>query len=71
VWDAQSRAVFVEALLGEGRPVYVLIDGEDMRAAEADLRAKFTLTEVARLDMPYFFKGSGSENRAAPLYRVR
>lgn len=71
VWDARSRAIFVEALLGEGRPVYVLIDGEDMRAAEADLRAKFTLTEVARLDMPYFFKGSGSENRAAPLYRVR
>ncbi len=71
VWDARSRASFVEVLLREGRPVYVLIDGEDMRAAEADLRANFMLAEVARLDMPYFFKSSGSENRAVPLYRVR
>ncbi len=71
VWDERSRTLFVEALLHEGRPVYMLIDGEDMRAAEADLRAHFTLTEMARLDMPYFFKGSGSENRPAPLYRVR
>ena len=71
VWDERSRTLFVKALLREGRQVYVLIDGEDMRAAEADLRAQFTLTEVARLDMPYYFKGSGSENRAAPLYRVR
>ncbi len=71
VWEARSRALFVGALLSEGRPVYVLIDGEDMRTAEADLRARFNLTEVARLDMPYFFKGSGSENRAVPLYRMR
>jgi hypothetical protein len=70
MWPADDAALFINTLLGQGTPVYLLIDSEEMRAAEPALRARFAVQEVAKLNMPFFFKGSGSENRAVPLLRL-
>ena len=69
-WTPQQAQKFVRALLQERTPVYILADGDEVRAAVEGLRHVFRLTEVARLDMPYYFPGSGSENRRVPLYQV-
>lgn len=69
-WTADDAMKFVRALRGENTPVYILEDGAEVTPVVESLRAEFTLVEVARLDMPFYFKGSGSENRQAALYRV-
>ncbi len=60
----------MRALQAEGRPVFLLEDGDEVLPAVDTLRRAFGLSEIARLDMPYYFPGSGSENRKARLYRV-
>lgn len=69
-WSADQVQAFVQQLQREGAPVYVLVDGDEVLPAVLTLRERFGLDEVARLDVPYYFPGSGSENRAVPLYRV-
>jgi hypothetical protein len=69
-WSADELGAFVDALRAEKVPVYVLDDGTEMRASLEALRSRYQLTEIARLDMPYYFVGSGSENRAVALYQV-
>ena len=69
-WTPDQLITFVRALQREGAPVYLLDDGVEMTAAIQTLRAQFALSEVARLDVPYYFAGSGSENRKAALYAV-
>ena len=51
-------------------PVYLLVDGDEVQPSLTTLRTNFRLSEVTRLDMPYYFPGSGSENRKVALYRV-
>lgn len=69
-WTPEQLLKFVRELHAENRPVYVLEDGDEVRPSLTTLRASYRLTEVARLDMPYYFPGSGSENRKVALYRV-
>ena len=69
-WMPAQLLAFVRALQAEGTPVYVLEDGAEVASAVRTLREQFTLNEVARLDVPYYFAGSGSENRKVPLFRV-
>ncbi len=69
-WTPDQLIAFVRALQREGGPVYLLDDGVEMSAAIQTARAQFILREVARLDVPYYFAGSGSENRTAALYAV-
>jgi len=69
-WTPDQMTTFVRALRAEGAPVYLLDDGAEMAGAIQALRAQFTLREIARLDVPYYFAGSGSENRKAALYAV-
>ncbi|MCL4506277.1 MAG: glycosyltransferase family 39 protein [Chloroflexi bacterium] len=69
-WTPRQADRFVRALLQEKTPVYILADGDEVSAAVDGLRHAFRLVEVARLDVPYYFPGSGSENRKAALYQV-
>ncbi len=69
-WTPDHLIAFVRALHHEGRPVYLLDDGVEMAGAIETVRAQFVLRAVARLDVPYYFAGSGSENRKAALYVV-
>ncbi len=69
-WTPAQLLKFVRELHAENRPVYVLEDGDEVLPSLATLRASYRLTEVARLDMPYYFPGSGSENRKVALYRI-
>ena len=69
-WSQDELVKFVRALQAENTPVYVLEDGDELAATMRGLRQDFQVTEVARLDMPYYFPGSGSENRKVGLYRV-
>jgi hypothetical protein len=69
-WNAEDAAKFVRALRSENTPVYILEDGAEVTPVVESLRGEFSLDEVARLDMPFYFKGSGSENRKVALYRV-
>jgi hypothetical protein len=69
-WTPDQLLAFVRALHAESKPVYMLEDGDEVLPSLNTLRAHFQLTQVARLDMPYYFPGSGSENRKVALYRV-
>ena len=69
-WTPDQLLKFVRELHTENTPVYVLEDGDEVLPSLATLRASYRLTEVARLDMPYYFPGSGSENRKVALYRI-
>ncbi len=69
-WTPDQLIAFVRALHREGRPVYLLDDGIEMTGMIETVRAQLTLRAVARLDVPYYFAGSGSENRQAALYAV-
>ena len=70
-WTADELARFVDALHSQGRPVFALDDGQELRGALQVLRERYGLSEVARLDMPYYDAvGGGSQNRRVPLYHV-
>jgi hypothetical protein len=69
-WSTDDAEKFIDALLQANTPVYLLVDGEEMQRAADALRGRFTFAEVARFDVPYYFVGSGSENRRVPLFKV-
>jgi hypothetical protein len=70
-WTTDDAQRFIDALLSEQRPVYLLVDGEEMQRTVDALRARYTLEEVLRVDVPYYFVGSGSENRRVPLLKIK
>jgi hypothetical protein len=69
-WSEREWLAVVENLLRQGKPLYLLADGEEMCAPELALRARYLLEPVASLSLPYFFPDGGSENRDVPLYRI-
>ncbi len=72
VWTQDELIRFVDALHAEGRPVFLLDDGAELRASLATLRARYALREVGRLDVPYYEAiGGGSQNRRVPLFEIR
>lgn len=71
-WTPDELIRFVDALHAEGRPVFVLDDGAELRVSLATLRARYALREVGRLDVPYYEAiGGGSQNRRAPLFEIK
>ena len=70
-WSADELEKFVRQLQREGTPVFILADGDELAASLQTLQTRFGLREVIRADVPYYFPGSGSENRKAPLYEVQ
>jgi hypothetical protein len=69
-WAPDALLAFVRALREEETPVFVLEDGAELADTMTALRQHYRLSEITRLDMPYYFRGSGSENRKVPLYRI-
>ncbi|BCX02541.1 MAG: hypothetical protein KatS3mg053_0479 [Candidatus Roseilinea sp.] len=70
-WTSDELIHFVDALHAEGRPVFLLDDGAELRATLATLRARYALREVGRLDVPYYEAiGGGSQNRRVPLFKI-
>ncbi len=69
-WSSAQVIVFIRAIQAEGAPVYVLDDGTEIRPTLTTLRTAYRLTSIARLDMPYFYPGGGSENRKVSVYRL-
>jgi hypothetical protein len=74
-WREEELAVWVDALLAEGRPFYVLDDGEEMgpvlrTLVRWRLEGRYRLREVKTLNLPYFALGGGNLPRTAVLYRV-
>jgi hypothetical protein len=70
-WQPDALHAFVMDQLVRGRAVFMLIDGDDMRAVEAALSTRFTLRDAGLLPMPYYqARGGGAENRDARLVRI-
>ena len=53
-WNADERAQFVEKMLRENRLVFLLDDGAQTSAARHDLATRYTLKQIAILDVPLF-----------------
>jgi len=67
-WSAQELDTFLEAMGREGRPVYLLDDGNEQAATVARLRQEGRLEAVRVLDVPLY--GDRSQ-LSGMLYRVR
>jgi hypothetical protein len=69
-WNTHDATLFIKQAQREGRPIYLLDDGADMSSAIRALQDQFTMTEITRVDVPYYYRGGGSENRKVALYRL-
>lgn len=69
-WTDQELYAWTDALLDEGRPFYVLDDGEEMPPLLERLEAQYRLRPITTLGLPYFALGGGSLPRPARLYEV-
>ena len=70
-WPAQELERFVRALWADGRPVYLMDDGEAMSAVMAMVMEYGRLEPVDVLErIPYFHPDAGSELADVRLYRL-
>ncbi|MBF8284205.1 MAG: hypothetical protein HW378_3120 [Anaerolineales bacterium] len=69
-WGTDQWLAFAAALRAEGRPLYVLMDSIEMDEPLAALQDHYTLTRVADLAVPVYYRGGGSRNLTVPMYRV-
>ncbi len=63
-----SDAEFLAFVKAAGRPLYLLMDSEEMAAPAAALRAR--LTPIAELYLPYYYRDGSAANELIPLYKV-
>ncbi len=54
VWNSAERAIFVDAMQRDNRPVFLLDDGAETSAARRDLSVRYQMRRVAVLDVPLF-----------------
>ena len=64
-WSDDEFLAFVKAA---DRPLYLLMDSEEMAAPAAALRAR--LTPIAELYLPYYYRDGSAANELIPLYKV-
>jgi hypothetical protein len=69
-WTEEELHRWVEGLWAQGRPFYVLDDGEEMPSVIELLEGRYRVEPVATLGLPYFAIGGGNLPRPARLYRV-
>jgi hypothetical protein len=69
-WSQGELYVWVDALWAEGRPFYVLDDGEEMGPVLRNLEERYPLRAVTTLNLPYFALGGGNLPQTATLYSV-
>jgi hypothetical protein len=70
-WTEDELQRWTDALLSQGRPFYVLDDGEEMPPVLAHLRQAYQVQAVQRLNLPYFALGGGNIPRPVWLYQVK
>ena len=69
-WTDQELWTWVDGLRDEGRPFYIVDDGEEMAVVLARLQARYEVNEIATLDLAYFALGGGNLPRQVVLYRI-
>jgi hypothetical protein len=69
-WTDQELYAWTDALLAQGRPFYLLDDGEEMPPLIERMEPRYRLQPVAVLGLPYFALGGGGLPRPARLYEV-
>jgi hypothetical protein len=69
-WSQNEWLTFLTGVLDEGRKVYLLLDGVEMRAPVQAVQSRFQLSHISSLSVPYFYPGGTSENLDVPLYEV-
>jgi hypothetical protein len=69
-WTDEELYAWTDALLAEGRPFYLLDDGEEMPPLLERMSPRYRLSPVSSLSLPYFALGGGGLPRPARLYQV-
>jgi hypothetical protein len=69
-WARDEWLDFIDRALGEGRHLYLLVDGDEMQTPLQIVQSRYHLVQVSSLPVPYFFPGGNSEDRSVPLYQV-
>ncbi len=66
-WSSTEWSTFVDTMIRAGRRVFLLDDGAETSTARRDLAARYTLKQVAVLDVPLFSVVDGT---AGALYEI-
>jgi hypothetical protein len=70
-WTDEELYTWTDALLAQGRPFYLLDDGEEMPPLLERMEPRYRLQLAATLGLPYFALGGGGLPRPARLYEVQ
>ncbi len=69
-WTDSEFVAFAKSLRAAGRPLYLLMDSEEMNAPAAALNKCCRLTSIAELYLPYYYRSGAATNEVVLLYRV-
>lgn len=69
-WTEDEFIRFVETLRADGRPLYLLMDGEEMAGPADSLRRCCRLAPIAELYLPYYYRNGAASNEIVTLYRI-
>jgi len=70
-WTADEFVRFVHLMAAEGRAVYLLDDGVEMRPTLDAARERLRVSKVGELFLPYYLAGGDSRDRFVTLYLVQ
>jgi hypothetical protein len=70
-WTPDELTQFIDLLHREGRPVFLVNDSDELRDSLATVRARYTMREAGRIDVPYYNAiGGGSSNRSVEVFEI-
>ena len=69
-WTDSEWNNFAAALHADGRPLYLLMDSEEMIEPAKALDECCRLSPIAELYLPYYYRSGAATNEIVPLYRV-
>lgn len=69
-WTESEFEQFVVALRAAGRPMYLLMDSEEMSDPAQALERCCHLSPIAELYLPYYYRSGAASNELIELYRV-
>jgi hypothetical protein len=69
-WTDSEWKDFVAALHADGRPLYLLMDSEEMIEPAKAIQSCCRLSPIAELYLPYYYRSGAATNEIVPLYRV-
>jgi hypothetical protein len=71
VWQGDELYTFLDHMMSQGVPVYLLRDGLEMGAPLAAARQRYEFRLVGRYDIPFYYTGGGSRGALVPLYQLQ